>query len=140
VQLVLLIFTTDLVNLGFWIKGRLSKCWDKKSCNSNSRYTRQLSQEDYENVNTGPDAEMEVKYANILVVTYVTMFYGSGIPILYLIAACFFFATFWVDKWMILYYYRKPANFDETLALKTLSWFKFALVLHFIGGILMYSN
>ena len=36
---------------------------------------------------------MEVKYANILVVTYVTMLYGSGIPILYLIAACFFFAT-----------------------------------------------
>ena len=74
--------------------GRLSRCWDKKSCNSNSRYTRQLSQEDYENVNTGPDTEMEVKYANILVVTYVTMLYGSGIPILYLIAACFFFATF----------------------------------------------
>jgi len=52
----------------------------------------------------GPDPTMELRYANIMVVTYVTMLYGSGIPILYLIAAIYFFTTYWVDKWLVLYY------------------------------------
>lgn len=60
----------------------------------------------------GPDPEMDFRYANILVVTYVTMFYGSGVPILYLIAFTFFLVTYWVDKYLVWNYYRKPENMD----------------------------
>lgn len=49
-------------------------------------------------MHTGPDPNMDYKYSNMLTVTYVVMLYGSGIPILYLIAAAFFFITYWVDK------------------------------------------
>lgn len=44
----------------------------------------------------------------MVTVIYIVMFYGSGIPILYLIAAVYFFVTYWVEKIMILRYYRKP--------------------------------
>ena len=60
----------------------------------------------------GPDPTMELRYANIMVVTYVTMLYGSGIPILYIIAAIYFFTTYWADKLLVLYYYNKPDNLD----------------------------
>lgn len=30
--------------------------------------------------------------------------------------------------------------YDESMSIKTLSWFKYAILLHLIGGILMYSN
>jgi len=83
---------------------------------------------------------MDYKYANILVVVTMTMTYGSGIPIMYLIAACYFFVSYWVDKILIFYNYRKPEFFDERMALSTLWWFKVALIMHFVVGILMLSN
>ena len=83
---------------------------------------------------------MDYKYSSMLTIVFVTMMFGSGIPILYLISAVFFFVTFWVDKILIFYYYRKPELLDENLALRTLRWFKYALMLHVIGAALMYSN
>lgn len=83
---------------------------------------------------------MDYKYANILVVTMLVMTYGSGMPILYLIAMCYFFVTYWVDKFLVFYNYRRPLYFDHSLAFRTLWWFKLALVTHLIVGILMLSN
>lgn len=83
---------------------------------------------------------MDYKYANLLTVLFVTMMYGSGIPILYPISVIFFIATYWCDKLLIFNYYKKPELLDESLALKTLAWFKYALVLHVIGAVYMYSN
>lgn len=99
-----------------------------------------MTQEDYENINTGPILEFDYKYSNMIVVVYLVMLYGSGIPILYLIGAIFFFVTYWVDKWLIFYNHRKPSELDEKLTLQVLGLFKYAVILHFIGGILMYSN
>jgi hypothetical protein len=83
---------------------------------------------------------MEYKYASLITVVLVTMMYGSGIPILYPISALFFFVTYWVDKILIFYYYRKPELLDHNLALRTLQWFKYGLLFHVIGAVLMYSN
>lgn len=83
---------------------------------------------------------MEYRYANILVVTLLVMTYGSGLPILYPIAALYFFTTYWVDKALIFYNYRKPLFFDEKLALHTQGYLKVAVLLHMIVGILMLSN
>jgi hypothetical protein len=45
---------------------------------------------------------MPYRYATMMTMIYVVMFYGSGIPILYLIAAIYFFVTYWTDKLLIL--------------------------------------
>lgn len=68
-------------------------------------------------MNTGDDAMMDVRYANILTVIYVVMFYGSGIPIMYVLAAVYFFSTYWFDKVLILDYYKKPNVLDESMTL-----------------------
>lgn len=68
------------------------------------------------------------------------MLYGSGIPIMYILAVVFFFCTYWVDKVLIYYNHRKPNEFGEKMILKILGLFKYAALLHFIGAILMYSN
>lgn len=70
----------------------------------------------------------------------IVMFYGSGIPILYPIGAAYYFVTYWADKCMLFRYYKKPVNFDDYLAKKTILWHKYALVLHLLGGCLMLSN
>ena len=89
---------------------------------------------------TGPQPDMDFKYASMVVILFVTFLYGSGIPSLYIVALANFFVTYWVDKYLVLTYYSKPAFLDESLALRILSLFKFAIILHLIGGILMYAN
>ena len=59
---------------------------------------------------------MDVKYAFMIAVVYVVMFYGSGMPILYFVAAVYFFATYWADKILVFTFYRKPEMLDEKLA------------------------
>ena len=83
---------------------------------------------------------MEFRYSNILVVVIITMMYSPGLPVLYPIAFGFFFVTYLVDKLMLLKCYRKPVQFDNSLALSILFWFRFALVAHSLMGIFMFSN
>ena len=99
-----------------------------------------MIQQDYEDINTGNEFMLEFRYSNMLIVLSLALFYSSGIPILYPMAAVFFFITYFTDKWLLLRYYRKPPKFNCYLARKTLVWFKYIIVMHVIGGILMYSN
>jgi hypothetical protein len=48
---------------------------------------------------------MDFKYASMLTVLYVTMLYGSGIPILYVVAAAYYFTSYWVDKFLLFRYF-----------------------------------
>lgn len=61
-------------------------------------------------------------------------------PILYPIAACFLFVNYWVDKFLIIYYHRKPVSYDSYITKKSGNWYKFILVMHVIAGTLMYAN
>ena len=49
---------------------------------------------------------LEFRYSNMLIVLAVAFFYSSGIPILYPLAALFFFITYWTDKWLLFRYYK----------------------------------
>ena len=81
----------------------------------------------------------EFRYSNMLTVLSVTFLYSGGMPILYPVAALFFFISYWVDKCLLLRCYRKPIKFDERLARSTLEFFKYILILHIIGFFVMFS-
>ena len=39
--------------------------------------------------------------------------YSPGLPILFIISAVNLFIIYWIDKWLILRFYRTPKNYDE---------------------------
>lgn len=121
------------------IVSHLKRCWDRK-CTRDSRKTRKITQSEYENSNFGAPIEFEQKYASMLLVVLMAMTYGSGLPVMYLIATIYFFVTYWTDKFLILRYYQKPNFLDEQLALRIVPWFKLGLVFHFVLGVMMFSN
>lgn len=110
-----MIVSTNVANMMFWLLAFLKRCIDR-GCTFNSRKTKKFIQQDYEEVNFGPEIWMNYKYANMLVVVLITMTYSAGLPILYIVAAIYFFVVYWVDKLLIFYHHRKPAFFDEDLA------------------------
>lgn len=131
--------STHITNFAFELMYLTLRFWDRK-CSCDTKKTRKLIQEDYEDLNTGNRFEIESRYASLLFVLGVTFLYSSGMPILYPIAAAFFFVGYWIDKMLLLKFYRKPIHYDGHLSKKTLGWHKFILLMHVLGGTLMYAN
>jgi len=51
----------------------------------------------------GPEHEVHVKYAEVLTVVFVTLMYGPGIPVLYVIAVIHYFIYLNVAKYSTIY-------------------------------------
>ena len=58
------------------------------------------------------------------------MMYSGGMPILYPFACVFFFVYYWLDKILMIKYFRKPPQFDNYIALHMLKYFKWILLFH----------
>lgn len=83
---------------------------------------------------------LEFRYSNILSILAVIFFYSGAMPLLYVFGIFYFFITYWIDKWLLFTYYKKPVMFDSYIARKSLNWFKWILLLHCCGFIIMFSN
>ena len=66
--------------------------------------------------------------------------YSAGLPILFLITAFNFFVIYWIDKWLLLRFYRTPKNYDELCINFSLTEMKFSFLFHFVIGAVVYSN
>jgi len=104
---MLMVLTPHLSNIAFQILYALNRCCDR-SCSCNSKKTKQLGQEYYEDINTGNEFMFEFRYSNLLTVLAVALLYSGGLPIMYPTAAMFFFISYWVDKCLLFRCYRKP--------------------------------
>jgi len=62
------------------------------------------------------------------------------IPTIFLIMIINFFIIYWIDKYLLLRFYRTPKNYDEETIMFTLSKFKWAFLIHAILGTIMLSN
>ena len=81
----------------------------------------------------------EFRYSNMLTVLAIAFLYAGGLPVMYPTAFIFFFITYWFDKCLLFNCYRRPIKFDNYLAKRTLGYFKFILLLHIVGFLLMYG-
>ena len=66
--------------------------------------------------------------------------YSSGLPILYPLGMVFYIILYWVYKGLILKYYQKTTSFNERLAIDSISYIKYGLVVHMLVGGFMYTN
>lgn len=93
--------------------GAWCNCFKKKD----ERYYTTKKKQIYEFIDLygGPEYIMHFKFSNILNVTYVTMVYGLGLPLLFPIALLSYFIFWAVERYMLAYVYRKPPNMDEAM-------------------------
>jgi len=134
-----MLVSVNMSNFAFHWGFACLRCCDR-GCHTTRRYTKQLTQVDYEDKNTYFDYDMTYRYCNILTVVFVCLIYSSGIPVLYPIVCLYFGVVYVCDKYMLFRWYKKPAVLDGHIALNSLEWFKFALLAHVICGSIMYSS
>ena len=102
--------------------------------------SRKLLQSEYEQLYIGPLFNLDARLAQIIAFTWVTFMYSAGLPILFLITAFNFMLIYWVDKWLVLRFYRTPKNYDEVCINFSIEEIKYSFIFHFIIGAVVYSN
>jgi hypothetical protein len=73
-------------------------------------------------------------------ISFVTMMYGMGLPILFPIAAFSFLTLYCMEKILLHYVYREPPMYDEKLNKNALSILTYAPILYLAFGYWMLSS
>lgn len=108
------------------------------SCNANK--TKKITIQQYVELYSGPTFFIHYKYSSILNITFVTMMYGLGLPILFPIAAISLLVLYVMEKSMIYFSYRQPPMYDEKLNNNVLSLMTYAPLLFLGFGYWMFSS
>lgn len=125
--------------LTFWGMRSAFRVMDRKfSCNSNS--TKKTTIQLYVELYSGPVFFIHYKYSSVLNITFVTMMYGLGIPILFPIASLSILTLYCVEKLMLHYSYREPPMYDESLNKNALNILTYAPLLFLSFGYWMLSS
>lgn len=114
--------------------------WRDRGFGSDIRITKQVSQENLNKLFLGPEFVIEVRYATVLTVCFVCIAYAPAMPLLYLIGAVGFWATYLIDKWFFLRVYRIPKATSPELAHTVTKSLYFSALLNLVLSIWIYSN
>jgi len=91
-------------------------------------------------LHSGPDYTLHFKYSAILNITFVTLMYGIGLPILFPLAIVAY-AIFWhLERYGIAYTYKMPPVLDDKITMNALKVLTFSPVLFICNGYWMLSN
>jgi hypothetical protein len=91
------------------------RCFDR-SLSFNTKKTLKITQSEYQDLYTGPKFILEVRYAQVLGTIFVTITFSSGMPALYALNLAILFIQYWIDKWLVLNYYKKTTEFTKHLS------------------------
>jgi len=64
---------------------------------------------------TGPEFILHYRYANILNIFFIAMFFGVGMPILFPIALLDLFCVYVVERFYLSIFYQQPPQMDEKM-------------------------
>lgn len=99
-----------------------------------------MKRQDYENLYLGPDFPIGARYSQILTTIFIILIYSSGMPLLYICTFAYFLVTYWVDKVLILRFYRKPPHIDLYISRFFSILILFGVILHYCFAIWMYGD
>lgn len=100
----------------------------------------QATQDDMNNLFGGEEFLLWERYAVLLNILFVTLFYSAAMPLLLPSAAVAVSLTYLFDKVAFLRLYRIPARFDSSMASLMSSLMPYALVLHLPASIWFYTS
>lgn len=113
--------------------------WDRRfTCDTTQ--TRQTIQSEYENIYIGPEFLLENRLGQVLAIFWMTFFIMPAIPTVCMVNVLSLFFMYWIDKFLLLRFYRSPKSINDELISNFVHKFKWALFVHAILGTFMLSN
>ncbi len=97
-------------------------------------HTKKTNMQTYIDIYSGPEYLIHFKYSGILNVTFVTLMYGIGQPVLFPIAVISYFILYSIERVLIAYFYQLPPTFDEKMTKNALSIIRWAALFYMFFG------
>ena len=72
-----------------------------------------VRQKDLNDLQNGPEFDPTVNTAELLLLTFFSMTFAAGIPIMMPLACVTFVTYFFVEKMLFLHYYKTPSHLDD---------------------------
>lgn len=136
--LIVQIVLPHLVPIGWYIGVLCIRLYDRNfSCDSRS--TASIIQEDYEEMYSGPEFIIHMRYAQLLTCIFITMTFSSAIPFLYVVMTVLLGVTFMIDKYLLLNYYRITPGLTKRISTGVLSMLPLAVIVHVMFGLMALS-
>jgi len=124
-----------------WFMMRLAtRTFDKPVPADSEKPTKSITIQQYVNKFAGPEYFMHYKYSSIMNIVYLTMMFGSGMPILFPIAMASLFVLYCLENYMLYYVFKNPPAYDEVLNDRVLANLAFAPIFMLGFGYWMYSS
>lgn len=102
--------------------------------------TKKTSFAAYKDLYSGADYVIHFKYSGIINIIYITMMYGVGMPILFIVAGFNFLNQYMCERIIVSYGMRQPPALDDKLTKNTVEMLKYAPLLWLFNGYWMLSN
>jgi hypothetical protein len=94
----------------------------------------------YRELYSGEDYVIHFRYSGLLNVAYITMLYGLGMPILFVIAALKYFNSYVSERIVVSYFAKQPPTINDSMSKNALNWLKYSPLLFLLNGYWMMSN
>lgn len=137
-SMILNIITPHLVSLFFMYVTLCFRCCDS-GCQK-GKVTKKKTKKEYFELYTGPEFDMDARYASILTYLYIVLILAPGMPLLYICFFIYIVLTILVDKIMILRYYKNPPRYDLKIAKIFAYFLYFAIIIHFFFAVWTYGH
>lgn len=83
---------------------------------------------------------IHLRFSSVMNSTFVTLMYGTALPILYPIAMINFIVLFCIERLLVFYYYKQPPAFDMKMTMSTLSIMILAPIIYMAMSFWFLSN
>lgn len=114
--------------------------WHDRGWSSNIYATKCKSIGQYIDIHSGPENDIFDGYSYIMVITWINMFFGVGLPLLFPLSLLSFIINYLFERILQVYWYKKSAMINDRLnknAIKTCMW---AVHLYTFGGYWYLTN
>jgi len=107
---------------------------------NNVYMSKSTSMGKFKAIYSGVEYLIHFKYSDFLNITYISMMYGLGIPLLFPVASLNFALTWAAERTILAYVVRQPPAMDDKMTKNALSMIKFAPLFLLCNGYWMLSN
>lgn len=101
---------------------------------------RYKTQHELNSIMGGPEFDMSTRVSQVLCTIFSCYIYSGGMPLLNVVCFITLFCVYWVDKYLILRYYRTPPLYSNEINDKVISIFPYAILIHCGVSLWMYGS
>ena len=98
-----------------------------------------VTQNDLNNVFEPPEFDLPVRMANMMATIAMTLLFAGPLPVLVPLAMISFIISFWVDRYLIVNFYRKPPTYTSDVMDPLFQYFTYMIIFHMVMSLLAYS-